>query len=163
MTKLLLLNLFLMVLWPALTDDFSVEGFTVGLILGAAIISVMERSYGRRIGRAVSFILYVLWEIVVSNISLAKLILIPGRIQRDLNPHIIAIPLAVESDLEITLLASVITLTPGTLSMELGWREDGTRMLYVHNLKVQDPEQFIATIHEGFEKRIMSITREEKN
>lgn len=162
MTKLLLLNAFLMMLWPALTGKFTVMELAVGFVLGAIIISVPERAYGRRILKTFSLVLYVLWEILVSNISLATLVLAPGKIKRELNPHIVGIPLQVETSLEITLLASVITLTPGTLSMELGKDENGKpTTLYVHNLQVQEPDEFIARIHNGFERRIMDITRGE--
>ena len=52
----------------------------------------------------------------------------------------------------------MITLTPGTLSLDLGERE-GRRVLYVHNLLMSSPEAMRGEIKAGFERRILEITR----
>ena len=73
-----------------------------------------------------------------------------------------AIPLAVHSDLEIAILASSITLTPGTLSVDVGHSPTGERVLYVHSLVLGDPEALRRTLQRDFEQRILQITRGEK-
>ena len=113
-----------------------------------------------RIFSLITFTLYVLWEILVSNIRMAwMMIQPPGRLKAMLDPGIIAIPLSVTTDLEIITLATVITLTPGTLSVDLGQNEKGQQVLYVHNLQVIDPEQFRASLKDGFERRILQISQ----
>jgi len=161
MAKLLLLNLFLMLLWPALNQEFTPQAFVFGFLGGLVLLTLVERSYGRRILHAVGFVLYLLWEILASNINLAVLSLRPGDPTSYLDSCIVGIPLTVSSDLEITLLASVITLTPGTLSMDLGKNEKGERVLYVHNLQVGKGKEgeFRDGIKNGFERRILQITR----
>jgi multicomponent Na+:H+ antiporter subunit E len=71
-------------------------------------------------------------------------------------PGIIKIPLDVETNVEISLLANLITLTPGTLSIDVS---DDKKVLYVHTMYVEDKEKFIREIKDGFEKRILLITR----
>ena len=64
----------------------------------------------------------------------------------------IAFPLTVESDFEIALLANLITLTPGTLSVDVS---EDRKVLYIHCIDVPDPEGTIADIRNGFERKIM--------
>lgn len=159
MPKLLLLNLFLMLLWPALIQSFERQDFVAGFLIGFVLLTIIERSYGRRIWLGASFLLFLLREIVISNINLAALILHFGKLDDRLDPGIVGIPLTAASELEITLLASVITLTPGTLSVDMIEDAQGHKTLYVHNLRVGDPEVFRASIKNGFERRLLQITR----
>jgi len=159
MPRLLFLNLFLMLLWPALNQNFRPQDFLFGFVGGFVLLTILEHSYGRRIGLAMSFFLYVAWEIVVSNIRLAALVLHPASLEGRLDSGIVAIPLTAHSDLEITVLASVITLTPGTLSVDMVVDSQGTKTLYVHELRVGDADEFRASIQNGFERRLLQITR----
>lgn len=110
--------------------------------------------------RLIGFVLFVLWEILVSNFVLAWTIIQPSdKLNERLDPGIVAIPLSVDSDLEIIILATVITLTPGTLSVDLGRNDAGERLLYVHNLSVENVDTFRKSIKEGFERRILQITQ----
>ena len=159
MAKLVLINLFLMLLWPALNQEFTPQGFAFGFLGGLIILTLIERSYGQRIVRAIGFIVYVLWKIGMSNLHFATLVLYPGRLNKKLDSCIIGIPLTISSDLEITLLASVITLTPGTISVDLIPDADGRKVLYVHNLQTENEDQFRESIQNGFERRILQFTR----
>jgi multicomponent Na+:H+ antiporter subunit E len=71
-----------------------------------------------------------------------------------MNPAIIAVPLDVKTDMEITLLANVITLTPGTLSLDVS---NDKKVLYVHAAYVEDREEFVQDLKNGFEKKLMEI------
>ena len=68
----------------------------------------------------------------------------------------VAIPLDAETDAEITLLANLITLTPGTLSLDVS---DDRRVLYIHAMYVDDVEELRRSIKDGFEKRVMELLR----
>jgi multicomponent Na+:H+ antiporter subunit E len=116
----------------------------------------MDRSYLRAVFWGVVFILYLLWEIVLSNINIAWLVIQP---RPKLDPGIIGVPLRLTSGLEITMLASAITLTPGTISVDLASDETGNRILFVHNLQVGDPEAYRESVHSGFERMILRVTR----
>jgi multicomponent Na+:H+ antiporter subunit E len=73
-----------------------------------------------------------------------------------MKPGIVKIPLTANTDLEITLLANLISLTPGTLSLDVS---DDRKVLYVHAMYVKDREQFILGIKNGFEKKLLEIIR----
>ena len=66
-------------------------------------------------------------------------------------------PLSAESDMEILLVANLISLTPGTLSVDLS---DDRRTLYVHVMFLDDPDQFRQSIKVGLERRILEVTRD---
>ncbi|MEL7089262.1 MAG: Na+/H+ antiporter subunit E, partial [Planctomycetota bacterium] len=72
------------------------------------------------------------------------------------SPAVIGIPLDATTDAEITLLANLITLTPGTLSLDLS---EDRRTLYVHAMFADDPEAFCREIKEGFERRVLELLR----
>jgi multicomponent Na+:H+ antiporter subunit E len=113
-----------------------------------------NRVYFRKMPKVITFAAFFLKELFVANIKIAYDILTPRYYMR---PTVIALPLAVKSDLEITLLASMITLTPGTLSLDVS---DNRKILYVHALYVKgnDIERLKYNIKYGFERRLMEIT-----
>ena len=73
-----------------------------------------------------------------------------------MTPGIVRVPLEAETNLEITLLANLITLTPGTLSLDVS---DDRKVLYVHAMYLKDKQAFIDDIKNGFEKRLLEILR----
>ena len=74
----------------------------------------------------------------------------------EVKPGIFAYPLRVNRDFEITLLANLITLTPGTLSVDVS---DDRRILYVHAIDCSDPDRLRQDIAAGFERKIMEAFR----
>jgi len=88
---------------------------------------------------------------VLANLRVAHDVLTP---RHHMTPGIVAVPLELESDLQITLLANLITLTPGTLSLHVS---DDRRTLYVHAMYIRDPAELVREIKEGFEKRVMEV------
>ncbi|RAI32921.1 Na+/H+ antiporter subunit E, partial [Rhodoplanes roseus] len=73
-----------------------------------------------------------------------------------ISPGLIAYPLRVNRDFEITLLANLITLTPGTLSVDVS---EDRRTLYIHAIDVPDPDQLKRDIAQGFERKILEAFR----
>lgn len=168
--SLLLINVLLACVWVLFAGSKNPANFFVGVIIGFIVLSVYSREYGRRIRSAVAFFFYVIWQIALSSIAVSKAILRPARHVR---PGVVAIPLEASSAFEILLLATVITLTPGTISVETGSAArkadaDGTaapdaapgrRVLFVHALTIDDPEALRTSIKQDFERRILSFTR----
>jgi multicomponent Na+:H+ antiporter subunit E len=76
--------------------------------------------------------------------------------KRRLAPGFIAFPLTARSDAEITLLANLITLTPGTLSVDVS---DDRSTLYIHAITVGDKQALIADIAKSFEARVIEVFR----
>ena len=153
-----LLNILLSLAWAALLGQFSTSNMIAGFILGYAALWVMKyvmpsTTYSGKIRQIVLFILFFLKELAQANLRMAYSVLTSFDTMR---PGIIAIPLDVEDDAQITLLANLITLTPGTLSLDVS---DDCRILYVHSIYVEDPESFIHSIKDGFERRIIEVTR----
>jgi len=162
MLVLFMINVVIAFIYTIFADVNDLFDYVVGIFVGLILLSLFEREYGRRAFRLIYFVFYVAWAILVSNVELAWIILQPGaRMNRRLDPGIVAIPLDVSTGLEITILASIITLTPGTLSVDLGDGADGTEVLYVHSLRVRDPAAFRATIKQNFERQILGFTREQ--
>jgi multicomponent Na+:H+ antiporter subunit E len=149
-------NLLAASLWAIFLPAWGTVDYTIGFVVGALALSIYERAYGQRLFWLAQFTGFVLWEIVVSNLRLAWLLVQP---RLDLRPGIIAAPLRVTSGLEITVLATIITLTPGTLSIDLARTPDGTTVLYVHNFIVDDPDAMRASIRDDFERRLLLVTR----
>ncbi|MNE59191.1 Na(+)/H(+) antiporter subunit E [compost metagenome] len=101
--------------------------------------------------RLLRFIGLVLYDIVVANLQVARLVVGPTR---TLRPAFVEIPLELTDDLPITILASVITLTPGTVSADLS---ADRRTLLVHGLDVPDPAGLVADIKARYEAPLKEI------
>ena len=126
--------------------------------MGALLIVLTRRFFNQRLyfGRLwacvkLTFIFFK--ELVMSNISVAVLVLKP---KLELQPMIFAMPTTLEKDWQITLLSSLITLTPGTIVIHVS---DDQRTLYVHAIDVDDVEEAINSIRQSFEKAIMEVSR----
>jgi len=100
-------------------------------------------------------VLFYLRQLVSASLRVAYEVVTPTN---HMQPAMIAIPLEAKTDLEITLLANFVTLTPGTLSIDIS---EDRKTLYVHEVYVKsgDIEKVKQQIKGGFEKRILKITR----
>lgn len=152
----LLLNLLVAFVWYALQPAHSPGSLVLGFAVGFVLLAIIFRPYGRRSWAALDFIIFLLAAIVRSSLQVAAIIVRPHL---RLDQGIVAIPLTVSSDFEIAALASAITLTPGTLSLDVGTDATGQRVLYVHNLVVGDADAMRREIKEEFEQRILRFTR----
>lgn len=153
---LFLVNLLIAFLWVGLVPLFGLADYLIGFGIGFLAIAFYKRPYIRRTYDLLYFLVYTLWQIVLSNLILAKVILQP---RLAINPGIVAVPLTASSGLEIMTLASVISLTPGTISVDLGQNERGERLLYVHILTTSDPATFQTEVKETFERLLLRVTR----
>lgn len=106
-----------------------------------------------RIVKALGLFAYFFWELVVSNVRVAIEVLSP---RYRMKPGIVGVRLDARTDLEITLLANLITLTPGTMSVDVS--EDRST-LYIHGLYLEDRDAFERSIKEGFERRVLEVLR----
>ncbi len=158
MIKIFLMNVLLALAWVALTGQFSLSNFFFGYALSFAIMLVYSkeeesRKYFLQIPRVIGFVFYFLFELVKANIHVAYDVVTPTFYMR---PGIVAYPLSARSDLEITLLANIISLTPGSLSLDVS---DDKKVLYIHAMYIKDKDTFITNIKNGFERRLLDIMR----
>lgn len=150
------LSVAVFVLWLLLVADVGAGQIVLGLVLAIVLpwvagILEPERS---RLGRRQAILLLarrVLWDIVLSNIEVARRILGPERVLR---PAFVWIPLDLRSMHGITAMASIITLTPGTVSAELS---EDRRHLLVHCFNLDDPQALLATVKERYERPLLEI------
>ena len=151
------INLLLTITWGMLQGTTSVLGYLIGFILSFLVTWLVSPSYGRRSLRAIAFVFYVTWQILLSAVRVTLVILGPSeRVQ----PGIVAIPLALRSRGEVLILATVITLTPGTISIETGTDAKGNIVLFVHALEMGDPKELANSIKQDFETRILGFMRD---
>jgi multicomponent Na+:H+ antiporter subunit E len=141
-----------------LTGELTAENFIEGLIIGYIILWVSKAALGgskyfKKIPKAISFFFYFVKELIVANLKVAFDIVTPKDYMQ---PGIVAVPLDAETDMEITLLANLITLTPGTLSLDVS---KDKKVLYIHTLYLDDTEKFRAEIKNGMEKRLLEVLR----
>lgn len=151
-----LINILLAVLWTSYQEQWSTNSLVIGFVVGYVLLSILHRGYGGLVFNIVAYVIFVIWSILKSSIQVARVVLEPTL---KLDQGIVAIPLEARTDLEISLLATSITLTPGTLSVDTGWNPQGEHVLYVHNLVMGNAEEVRRSIKHDFERRILRITR----
>ncbi len=152
--NLALMNILLALGWAAVTGSFTLVNLLFGFVLAMFSLWLTREQVGSvgyfsRSWRILVLALQFLYELAMSAYKVARLVLSP---KMELKPGIFAFPLRLERDFEITLLANLITLTPGTLSVDVS---DDRRTLYVHAIDCSDPEGTCREIADGFERRIM--------
>jgi multicomponent Na+:H+ antiporter subunit E len=151
-------NILLAVVWAAVTGNFSPESLVFGFVVGFLVLFFGGRvigaaNYGPRLVRALGLVVFFLWELILSNVRVAYDVLRPNL---RLRPGVIAIPLDVYTDAEIVLLANLITVTPGSLSLDVS---ADRQTLYLHVMHFDDPEEVRRSVKEGYERRILTVTR----
>ena len=130
MSMQVLINLFIGFLWMFLQDDWSVLTFSVGYLFGVLVLFILRRFFNDKfyiftLNAIIQLFLLFMYELLISSILVMRKIL-ARRI--DIKPGIIAMETSLESDLEVTLLALLVTLTPGSVVMEVS--EDNNCLLY---------------------------------
>ena len=154
----LIANLLLALAWMLLQGRLAARDFLAGYIGGFILLYFWRRSfpdtgYFDRVRGIVVYLLVFLRELVLANLQVAKVVLSP---RPNLQPGIIAVPLEVQSDWGITLLADTSTLTPGTLTVEIS---PDKRTLYVHAMQVNHPEELRRQIKQVLERAVLGVTR----
>ena len=155
------LNLLFTLAWIAITGEPTFGNFVFGFVLSFLMLYFVQRTiepreralrYFRRVFATIDIFGYFVWTVITANLRMMIAVLTPtSRLQ----PAIVSIPLDIENPIAITLLANWITLTPGTLSLDVS---DDFDTLFVHTIDGgKDIEAFRTEIKEQFEKRIMRI------
>jgi multicomponent Na+:H+ antiporter subunit E len=150
-------SLVLGIVWVGMTATVTVSNLLAGYGVAAVVLLFLRRGARRsplgRLWPMTRLALYFAWELVVANLRVAYDVATPHYRMR---PGVVGIPLDATTDLEITLLANLITLTPGTLSLDVS---EDRRTLYVHAMYVPDRDRFVRSIKDGFERRLLEAMR----
>ena len=155
--NLFLLNLLLAVIWAGLWGSFTLTQLVVGFHVGFVTLWVAQPLFGGPNGyylrayRIVRLMLYFLYDLCVSSIQVAYDVLTPKDRS---NPAILEMPLDVKSDIEILLVTNLISLTPGTLSLDV---TPDHKTLIVHAMFADDPDEVIASLKSGMERMVKEV------
>ncbi|WP_303285132.1 Na+/H+ antiporter subunit E [Marinobacter sp. SS8-8] len=149
------LSLILFTTWQLLSDGVSGASMVMGLILAWLIPQLTQGFWPERPAfvkswRMPMYLAVVLKDIVVASFSVARLILSP----RQPRPIFVCYPLQLEQPLAITILASTISLTPGTVSVDVS---DDNKTLLIHALDAASDQEVIDAIHNRYEKPLMEM------
>ncbi|MFN3969888.1 MAG: Na+/H+ antiporter subunit E [Gemmobacter sp.] len=151
------LTALLVVTWLLLVNGWSLGNLVLAIILGT-VIPLLTAPYWpnapkmRNIPAMIEYILVVLWDIVVSNVIVARIVLFMPNDK--LRPGWIAVPLDLTSPEAITVLAGTVTMTPGTVSSDMS---ACGRVLLVHCLHAPDPDATRDGIKNRYEARLKRI------
>lgn len=159
MKKLLphpLLSLSLWAIWLLLNNTVAPGHMVLGAILAVVIPLMTSKFWPQQICMShpwvlLKFVAVVIWDILVANVIVAKLIL--GN-RDNLQPKFLHIPLDISDPIAISLLANTISLTPGTVSCDV--IEDGKTLL-VHGLHEEDPQATIDEIKQRYEQPLKKV------
>lgn len=154
----ILINLMVAFVWMFLNNNWSASGFIIGYLIGLALLFLLRRFlpydfYLKKIWAIVALFLLFIKELVVSSYVVIKQIISP---RLDIKPGIFAFPTELKTDWEITTLACLISLTPGTLTLEVS---PDNKILYIHAMDINDVNEAIEQIRNTFEKAIMEVSR----
>ena len=158
MVKQFLMNLLLAFTWVALTGVLYYSNFLFGFAIGFFLLWLMNRNetdqrYFNRVPKIIGFVLYFLYEMVRANIQVAYDVITPKFFMK---PGIVKYPMEARSDFEINMLSTMISLTPGTLIIDVS---EDRKAIYIHAMYMNSKEQFIQQIKERVERRLLEIVR----
>lgn len=153
-----LLNIFISFLWMFLQDEFSIMTFTGGYLVGVVVLFGLRRFFPKsfylfKVLAVVKLFLLFIRELISSSILVVRQVLRP-RI--NVTPGIITVETVLEGDREITLLALLLTLTPGSVVVEVS---PNGKVFYVHAMDIPVSSDSVMKSKEKFEKAIMEVTR----
>lgn len=157
MTLQILINLTIACVWMLLHDQWNPESFIVGYLIGLLFIFGLRRFfpttfYGKRLWAILHLFYLFNLELFKSTIVVARQVTRP---KLNVEPGIFKVKTTLTKDWEITLLSMLITLTPGSVVMEVIPNEG---ILYIHAMDATEFKGSIMDSKRIFEKAIMEVT-----
>ena len=157
-TRVLLINGALALAWSFAIGEVTVWRLVQGFILGYLALALTARALGvdvytRKIVAIVRLAFFFLGELITANLKVAFDVVTPTHYMR---PGVIGIPLDASSDVEITLLGNLISLTPGTLTIDVS---EDRKTIFIHSMYIEDVDEVRRKIKSGLERRILEVTR----
>ena len=131
----IVVNLFISFMWMFLSESYTFITFIFGYILGALLLLLLNRFFPSRyylapIYRSIVLVIIFIRELILSNIEIVKLVY---KRKPDFEPGIFAMPIELEKNWEITLLANLIALTPGTRSVAISYDRS---QIFIHAMHI---------------------------
>ena len=153
-------NAVLAAIWALFFGGFTWMTAISGLIVGYAVLWLLqpltgtESTYFKRVYFWLKLLVLFLYELLISSLQVLWDIVTPTHRAR---PAIIDMPLDVKSDVGILLVTNLISLTPGTLSIDVS---DDRKTLKVHAMFAEDPDAVCKTLKQGMEKWVIDAVEE---
>lgn len=158
--KSFLLNLLLAAVWAGLTGSPTLPSFAFGFLLGYLVLLLLrptlgETSYHGKVWRLLAFLVLYAWDFIAASLRVAYDVLTP---QFHMKPGVIRVPLEARTDIEIIVLANLLSLTPGSLSLDIS--RDRSQ-LYLHAMYIDDgdADRLREEIKDRLERRVLALLR----
>lgn len=154
-----LLNILLTFVWVALTGQLDYTNFIFGYTLGFFILWMVNRAVKRnteyfyRVPKIFAFIFLFFYDLLKANFEVMKDVVTPNY---NMKPGIVKYQMDAKTDFEITMLANMIALTPGTLVIDLSRNK---KYMYIHVMYLTDVDAFKRKLHSRIEKKLLEIIR----
>lgn len=160
MKRYILYSALLGLAWCFVHGSINFNNFLIGALLGPIVIRPFKELYHfenkisfqdvfKKIPKVMKFFYVLIIEIIKANVMVAKIILQP---KLAIKPGIIAVPIRTKTDLGITAIANMITLTPGTLTIDVS---DDKKVVYVHAIDASDPQGLCESIRDDLEEYVL--------
>ena len=151
-------NVVLAFLWATLLEEVSLTNLAIGFVLGFIALGLTEPTrgvsrYALKLFHLLALLALVAWEVLLANLRIAHELLTPDLFSR---PAIYAHELEARTDAEVTLLALIVTFTPGTLGLEVS---EDRRLLYVHVMFATTREEFSERLRARLERPLLRVLR----
>ena len=149
------------VVWCLVSGQITLGSILLGLLFGAIVVSPFSELYRldevvhptgdwiSKIPKKIIYLYVLIKEIIKANIAVAKIVIKPTI---DIKPGIIAVPIRTKTNIGITGIANTITLTPGTLTVDIS---DDKTILYVHSIDATDPQGIRDSIRDDLEHYVL--------
>ena len=154
-----LLNILLTFIWVALTGQLNYTNFVFGFIVGFFLLWFLNRKrtsnqdYFMRVPKILAFIMYFLYDMLKANIEVAIDVVTPNY---NMKPGIIKFEMDAKTDFEITMLANMVAMTPGTLVIDMS---KDKKYMYIHVMYLKDIARFKRNLKQRTEKKLLEIIR----
>ncbi|WP_296897145.1 Na+/H+ antiporter subunit E [Thiohalocapsa sp.] len=156
--SLFALNLLIAVGWGAVSGSFAAIDLLLGYAGGFVALWLTRPLFGpspyfRRTFGAIGLVVFFLYELVRSSIAVVWDVVTPEIHSR---PRMVRMPLDCTDETQIMLTANVISLTPGTLTVDVS---PDQRELVIHAMFAEDPDEVVHDLKRGLERRVMEALR----
>jgi multicomponent Na+:H+ antiporter subunit E len=154
-----MLNLLLAAVWAGLTGEPTVRSFGAGFVFGYLVLLLLKPTMGKtsyhgRVWRALAFVALYAWDFTAASLRVAHDVLTPTF---HMKPGVIRIPLEAKTDLEISVLANLLSLTPGSLTLDVS--RDRSE-LFLHTMYIdRGADRLRASIKDRLESRVLRLMR----
>lgn len=157
--NIFLLNILLAAGWMLMNGHYSSQDFLIGFVVGFFALSLTQPfqnkpEYGKRFYSLLKLVFTFIVQLIRGSLEVVWDVITPTHLS---DPKIIKVPLTISSDFQIMLLANLVSLTPGSLTLDVS---NDKKYLIVHAMFAKDEEAIIRDIKNTFERLILEVTGE---